>query len=179
MRNFHPQFRRGRLDEVEGFILQPSSLILCFHKGDASQAQTSEQVGAQTAGVAVHGDSNTANTGNQIIIGSATDNSQRTNTRPWRPQDAGKESSGGGSGSVTPVVNATISNGLSSADVTAAISALASAFAPAVAPVAAAPKPATDAAPATPAFSLTTLQTVAAVAAIGGTAYLFLKRKKS
>ncbi len=181
MIRFHPQFRRVRLDEADGFILHSSTLILCFHKGNASQAQTNTSLGAQTAGVAVSGNDNQANSGNQIIIGdiSGSGQSGRSN-RPWRPQDAGKDGSAKASAATasSPVVNATITNGLTSEDVTTAISALAAAFAPAAAPAAPAVTDPVNTEPVSTGFNFTLLQTAAAVVTIGGAVYLFAARKK-
>lgn len=141
-------YRRPSLD---GELLFGSvACALVCHKGNAGQTQSNQQTGAQTAGVAVSGSGNVANSGAQINIGVSAANSTggRRSTR-----SAGGAGSSGGSGSAkatnvgignksdqvqttSTVYNNTVSTGVSSGDITEAIKTFASAITPKpVAPV--------------------------------------------
>jgi hypothetical protein len=56
VKNFHQHFRRPLLTEPDGCCDSPGFVLVC-HKGNASQAQTSTQNGAQTQGVVITGSS--------------------------------------------------------------------------------------------------------------------------
>ena len=117
------QFRRRQLDGPDG-LTAPRSLLHapCFHKGDASQSQTSSQTGAQDQGVAISG----ATSGS--VISATGSNSKVFNLsfgaspaqsdkkpQPWFNKNSDNASGRPGNSNISaaPVVNNTEAGGIS------------------------------------------------------------------
>ena len=75
-------YRRPTLTDAEGCPPRPApaALALACHKGNASQAQTSTQTGAQDQGVVNQGSGNETNTGTKIEDIFSTTNGQNVKT---------------------------------------------------------------------------------------------------
>ena len=179
-------FRRVLLTDPDG-VTPARSFSLACHKGNAAQTQSSQQVGAQTSGVAVSGNNNQANSGNQIVIGNTTDNSSAKPHRNANARGSNAVPTRNDTAATPAIVNASIVNGISGADVQSALAALAAAIQP-TGTTTASQTASTDTTKdttttgaddaTTSAVSLNKWQLAAALASVAGAAYLIFFRKK-
>jgi hypothetical protein len=200
-------YRRRLLDPLDG-CASVTCLVavgLACHKGDASQAQTSTQTGAQTAGVVTQGNQNHSNTGTETHL--------NLNTAPRITNQGGNVNTGT---TYQAGANSTISiqSGVPVTDVQSGLQSILSTITGLISPAATAPAstapqtvyvqaatspttptsptmptdgtsanntpaPSTDTSGTPAAGTVSYWQLAAAIAAIIGTLYLIFKRRKT